>query len=635
MKRTVALFITAGMIMVALLSLPGLLSRWKAETRNMNAAIVLDLRDISQLASISALDEDTVMERLENSGAGAVMVGEYTGAEMSAGLSPADYGVPEKFEELGSRGFVGDSRAVVAVPKGWKYSSMAGEYLKARFDGTQVIKNDSSTFYILDRGVTFLDDCGILPDFSGLETVSSSTMKLIYRPGPSGNIPAAHVAEALKIVQEHFGPVHCLAPSGEVVAGYPDTEPLAEWGRNKDVPVAQVEFSRQVGAKSLNWRFYPRLLPMHSVTSEEILSRRISERTLLERMIRAVRERSVRLIVMRSSENVATADPLEDFERTLEKLGSSLRSGGIETRWPEPYLPRSNSFLSALGLALVLVLSLYAYISRIWTTGDLSNRKILLLAGLWVLCALAVWKTGTGARFAGAFAASFAAAVATLIALDGWKHPLRGVLFGFLYALAAGLAIAAFFGTTIYMVRLKAFSGVKLTLLLPPLLVLFHDLKRRIHPESISDILSRPPIWGELVLLGVAGLAAIIVLFRSGNVQFVPDWEIALRDSLERLLVARPRNKEIFAGYPFLFLWYLFRRKDLWRRYREILRIGATLAFATMINSFCHFHTRLYFTILREFNGLWAGILTGTITVAVFAFLVLPLWKRFRGALME
>ena len=39
--------------------------------------------------------------------------------------------------------------------------------------------------------------------------------------------------------------------------------------------------------------------------------------------------------------------------------------------------------------------------------------------------------------------------------------------------------------------------------MLPPLLVLLHDLRRRVHPESLEDILSRPPLWGELMLCGV------------------------------------------------------------------------------------------------------------------------------------
>jgi hypothetical protein len=46
--------------------------------------------------------------------------------------------------------------------------------------------------------------------------------------------------------------------------------------------------------------------------------------------------------------------------------------------------------------------------------------------------------------------------------------------------------------------------GGQATLLLPPALILFHDLKRREHPESLGEVLGRPSRWGELALIGVS-----------------------------------------------------------------------------------------------------------------------------------
>jgi hypothetical protein len=185
------------------------------------------------------------------------------------------------------------------------------------------------------------------------------------------------------------------------------------------------------------------------------------------------------------------------------------------------------------------------------------------------------------------------------------------------------------------MLRLKAFSGVKLTLLLPPVIVLLHDLKNRVHPESLGQVLGRPPLWGELFLIGVMVAAAGFMALRSGNVSVVPGWEEKIREGLEQILLARPRNKEIFVGYPCLVLWYLYRRQDLWPHYREVFRLGATLAFASAANSFCHFHTHLTFTLLRVFNGLWTGLLVGAAVAALIYYAVLPGWKRFRGVVMD
>jgi hypothetical protein len=178
-------------------------------------------------------------------------------------------------------------------------------------------------------------------------------------------------------------------------------------------------------------------------------------------------------------------------------------------------------------------------------------------------------------------------------------------------ALAGGLSIASFFGYPYYMLRLATFSGVKATLLFPPLLVLFHDMKRRIHPEPLGEILRRPPLWGEAAACLALLLGVAVVALRSDNVSYVPNWEIAFRDALERFLVVRPRTKEFLFGYPCLMIARTLAESDLLPRWREVFRLGAALAFASVVNTFCHFHTRLVLTLLRIGNGWWIGILIG------------------------
>jgi hypothetical protein len=131
-------------------------------------------------------------------------------------------------------------------------------------------------------------------------------------------------------------------------------------------------------------------------------------------------------------------------------------------------------------------------------------------------------------------------------------------------------------------------------------------------------------------------IAAGVMALRSGNVSVaVPGWEVKMREGLEQLLLARPRNKEVLVGYPCLLLWYAYRRKNIWVRYREVFRLGATLAFASAANSFCHFHTPLSFTLLRVFNGFWTGLAVGAVAVAFILYAVLPAWRRWRGVVMD
>ena len=103
-----------------------------------------------------------------------------------------------------------------------------------------------------------------------------------------------------------------------------------------------------------------------------------------------------------------------------------------------------------------------------------------------------------------------------------------------------------------------------------------------------------------------------------------------MRQTLEQLLVARPRTREVFIGYPSVLLYAFAVKMGLWTRYRELLRIGVVLGFSSVVNSFCHYHTPLLFILLRELHGLWVGVLLGVLAVAGLRYVILPLWHKLK-----
>jgi hypothetical protein len=624
------------LITIFILSVIALVPRWDTEMNNRSAAIVMDHQDLVWIADQSNASLDTVREEYVPRGLAAIMVRELTGEDLEKGMLPVQY------SSLSSSGFsslfgAGEGgRALLRIPAEWWALERADEYLRTKMKGIKKIELSEYILYLLPGSCSDLGSSGIIPDFDGLEFAQRSGLPIIYRPAPSPGMEENRITAALEMVLDGFSGIKGLSPSGEVVASYPKLNGLAEIIRKRDLALAQVEFSRQIGAVKLNWLSYPNILPLHSVTDEEILSRRISRTVLFERMLRAARERSVRLLVMRPSRFSSADSLLEDFGNELSMLKEALETNGISSSWPGHGIDGRKLLPGLLAFVLLLIFLFYSMKERFCDGGkDPGPKEIVAILVMIPLLSVAILKVSIFTRLAGAFAAGFLAAEASFVALEGWKRPVRAILSGFIVAVAGGLAIAAFFSSPFYMLRLKSFSGVKITLLLPILLVLFHDLKRRVHPESLGQILQRPPLWGELFLLGFLLLGAALVLFRSGNVQLVPGWEVKIRDMLERLLIARPRNKEIFAGYPALALWFLFRKKDIWPHYREVFRLGATLAFSSVVNSFCHFHTRLYFILLREFNGLWTGMITGMAVVLLFALVLLPMWKQYRGAVLD
>jgi len=627
-----SIFFAAALTVAAFLAAAGLLPRIRAERQGNVAALVTDMRDIASLARESELAVPEVLDELLGRGLTAAAVGELTGQELLAGALDLEFGsVGELLPRSSPEELYPDSAALILRP-GTPFSGEIRAFILKKYPGSRVVSLDRGEALVLPLSLAETLEAGVIPDFPMLETLKGKGIPLVYRPGSTPGVGGDDVALAVSSALDDYPEIRSVVPAGLFVAGYPDLAPLVGVLRNRGIPVSKVEFSQQIGATSLEMGLFPAILSLHSVSREEILSRRLTRDDLVERFVRASRERSVKILYVRPSD-LHSGSRLKRFADECARISKRLNSLGISTGWPETMGRWGTSPFAALALGIVLAALAGRLIARFLAveSGDIGLKEVAASIALSLAAAVLSLKVPVVARVSGALVASFAAAEATLAALDYFGRPLRGVVCGAAVAVLSGLSIASFFGTPWYMLRMGTFSGVKIALLLPPLILLLHDLKRRVHPESLTQVLSRPPSWGELALVGVLAAAAGVMALRSGNVSFVPGWEIRLREYLEQLLIARPRTKEIFAGYPALVLWYVVRRKDIWREYREVFRVGATLAFSSVVNSFCHFHTHLLFILLRVLNGLWTGLIVGSVMAAVLVFLVIPAWKRWRG----
>ncbi|HPJ48478.1 MAG TPA: DUF5693 family protein, partial [Synergistales bacterium] len=610
----------------------GLIPRIRAEGEGSVAALVTDVRDVVSLARESDLPVPEALDELLDRGLTAVAVGELTGQELVAGMLAMEYGSVEDLLPEGiPQGLFPDSAAMM-IRRESCCSDEIRSFVSLKFPGARTISLEKGDLYVLPLSLAETLEAGMLPDYPMLNMLKGKDIPLVFRPGSTPGIPGENVALAVASVLDAYPGIRAVVPAGLFVAGYPELGPLSEVLKERHIPVSKVEFSQQIGIGFLERGLYPDILSLHSVRREEILSRRLSREDLIDRFVRASRERSVKILYVRPSD-LHSGSRLERFGEECKRISGRLDTLGIRTGWPRTLDPWSASFFAALALALVLVVLTLRLLSRFlsFEEGSTGSKGILATLALSAVLAVLVLRVPSVARLLGAMAASLAAAEASLVALDNFRRPVRGVLYGVSVAVISGLAIASFFGTPWYMLRMGTFSGVKIALLAPPVILLLHDLRRRVHPESLVQVLTRPPVWGELALICFLAAAAGVMVFRSGNVSFVPGWEIRFREFLEQLLVARPRTKEIFAGYPALVIWFVVRRKDLWRSYREIFRLGTTLAFSSVVNSFCHFHTHLSFIFLRVFNGLWTGIILGCIMAAILVFLLIPSWRRWQG----
>lgn len=630
------------LIAAVLLSSPDLYGRLKAERGNRIVTIAFDYRDILSLSreaeksGDSRLSPDMIYGRLYERGARGVTVAEFTGNDLASGALPVTYAPLSSFpQQIRDRVKRPLDQAVILADSSYQLLPNVMQYLRIRMPGVEKHVIGKQTVIVLPASFDELRDCGILPDFSALAFAGRVGAIALYRPNSLTGVGGGVIGESIKWLKSRYPSISCIIPAGLIVAGYPDIEELAAELSTAKVSVAQAEFIKQIGAQQLYSAMMPNVIPLHSIVRDELISRRMTRAQVVERMIRAVHERSIRIILMRPYD-LYSSGRLSAVLDDTKLISDSLKDRGYILGWPDKFPLQVPSLFSALAFAAVFLASFWSYVrgylNRPEATGK--NEVIWLLACIAVTGAL-IWKVSPAARFVGGIGAAFVATEAVLWAMDRYKKPFPGLIAGLAIVLAGGLSIAAFYGSTESMLRLAPFSGVKLTLLLPPLMVLVYDLKRRIHHESLSHILRRPPLWGELLLCCILVAGALVLTLRSDNVAFVPEWEIGFRDMLERLLMVRPRTKEFLIGYPCLVIYYALIKRGWALHYREVFRVGASMAFASAINTFCHFHTLLPLTLMRVVNGWWLGVLTGFISLVLLDYICGPIWRKGGRELFE
>ena len=630
LKRIVLFFVFTIVIISSCLAL---YPRVKVELNNNNVEIFADYRDIVMLAQNSNKQAEDVLRYLVDCGITGMMVSELTGELLSSGSLPIFYGTPESIEETRFSGFKG---SLIVIPEELPYAEDLLELMEVRF-GAKRIHLPQKIGVLLPFSSKDMEKYGIVPDLEGLYAANKLGLPVFWRVAQALNGETQNALNMLSAILKKYKNISVVAPFGDIALGFPDMSQFTEILKTNKIPAAQVEFSRQLGAPEISRLMFPNLIPLHSVTQEEITSRNLTRLALYERLIRAATERSVRMLMFRPSQSGTSKNPLYDFGEEIKKLKDGLIARGFAvTNVKNAFegISWNNPIFGIIACGLMFLFSLFSYYSRFLSDGSDNGFSLKMIAAFILCTAILIpvmYYSQRVSIYVGAFVSVLIVVEASIIAMNPEKTNLYSLIKGFIAAVIGGISIAALFSEPLYMLRVKAFSGVKMTLLLPPLLVLLYDFRKRIHPESLSDMLSRPPLWGELLLAGVLIIGAGIILFRSDNVSIIPGVEARAREFLERTLIARPRNKEIMLGFPCLIFYYYAIRKGMWVHYREALRLGVVIGFSSVVNSFCHFHTPLFFILIRQINGLWLGIIIGVLSLGVFKFCLMPFYNQFKS----
>lgn len=533
-----------------------------------------------------ALYEDTI-ETLAAKGYAATMLGSELKAQLVAAGRPAPP-VPS------------NATLVTALAPG-----VLDRLIAKNVPAARSFELDGRTWYLWPGDVKNVLPAG--PDEAQLELWRAAGFDIAYRPrnapyrteGVGSDFPAAATY---------------LVHTGTQLAGWPaGLEELVAASQGHYTAV--IEGTPQSGMAKVAGRVPTvRLLSFN----QDYIDRRLRPADLVDKYLLAVQERNVRLLYLRPYTTVELGDPIENTERLVSSLTKTLTAQGyrvgtlssLETSYV------TTGWLRAL--AAIGVLAGVALLARRFPA-PLGLAAMALVVGAAVYFAGASWDA----------VALLAALVFPTLGYLTFKERLPAILGATLVSLAGALLLAAVGSERDTLLAIRPFSGVGLTLVVPPAMFLAAYLLRLKRPVLWLKQMLTTHITFSHVALGLVVVAAVlVVLLRRGNdpVIGVSQFELTLRSLLGEF-VARPRFKELL-GHPLAILALALPGWPAWLR--GLLLTGGVVAQASVLNSFSHYHTPLLISLERTAVALLVGIVVGAVLapLAGLATRLVTAWLR-------
>jgi len=446
------------------------------------------------------------------------------------------------------------------------------------------------------------------------------------------------------------GKISGIIFEGETVLGYPSKENLihtAELLKAKGYPFGIIEFAGQEGIETIAHQVSELAIRVHSITKEEMEI--ISKQKAVERWIRASKERKVRIFYvkpfMKSNSNLIEEN-LSYIRTITEELKKSSFSTGRASILSVTYqTPKIFILLLILGVisgGLILLKNVFnlkkyqeyflLFLGILFSLALLFLNQEIFLIKLMALLTALIFSTlaiiANEKYFLENNNPKFKDAQDIPENNPGFILMMKQVLIGFfriiLITLSGALLIAALLSDNEFMLGIEQFSGIKISYLIPLLLVLaIMWLRVNKGKLMILENIKKPILIEHVIIMMFFAVFLVIYISRSGNFSFIPvsGIEEKIRIFLENTLVARPRNKEFLIGYPAILLAMSMNHLRIKEFKIPIIIIG-TIGPVTLINTFCHIHTPFLFSMLRTFNGVWLGLVLGLIAVTIFYYLV-------------
>lgn len=453
--------------------------------------------------------------------------------------------------------------------------------------------------------------------------------------------------------------VSAIVASGSQTLGAPDeSQYMAQQMRQRGLTlgmiegVTQLKFFPQDGMLDIAKANDYQSARLYSIPKDEQKKMKVNE--AIDRWGTTDDERNIRFNLLKTFEKPAPDMTLLEtnmsyvagVKNKLEAQGFTMgRAGVFASFYPEAPLRSLVMLGVAAGIALYLSLVIPAMKSK--------QAYILLAVLALVMVVPVLMGHGNKIRVAAALAAANVfPAISVLWILDKIRQrvPQQGA--GLLRMIGTGVAalfvcgmisyvgaayLSASLADTEYLLEVNIFRGIKLTFILPIVLVAIGFLQRfdvfdgkmddtEGFLEQFKRILDVPVKVKTLLGLFLVLVAAVVFVARSGHTMGMPvsATELKFRAFLEQAMYARPRTKEFMIGHPAFLLAAMAWFRKWPTMVLFVLVMVATIGQGSMVETFAHMRSPILMSTARGLGGLVLGAGVGAICM-----ILVDMWLKY------
>lgn len=627
-------------LLLLILSLPGLVSRWDVESSSPHYEIIIPYEEMLVIEEETDKSIDEIISELKEAGLTTVNLGPVSLEDLEEQQIISVYSEKEMAENLQFTSAVGSIDVskkgyYITIPETDEHKQLIEQHLSV----DEIIVGETRFYFLPKSELKFPFDTKLGYDPFALQKIREHNLLIALKVENSKNEAVNNII-VNQLVDLKEDDITGLIGQGKEIIGFGHEASMSNWFsqlREAGYYFYMIESNPMKGenhyAKFANYETI-RLL------SIDPIKERLPVDTSVDRTVRAIKERNIKSIYFHIDyqppeqlKNLYDFNAEDNFQMAVDYLTTVQETMPDRFTLGQPELfDRVNvpSWVTALVLLAGIIFTFIVFESvKVKYVSIGAAVGMALLAVAYFVLNRVIFLQGF------ALIISIITPIYAVVVSKGSQN-IGKIFVQYVKALAISLIgiwiIVGLLNGNAFITGFEQFRGVKLVYVIPIAVTFLYALsffiKREGNSISLKALFNKEVKYGHVLILLIVAAIAYFYIGRTGNEGSVSTLELAFRQWLEDTLYVRPRTKEFLIGFPFFVLALYVMGIN--RKWGSILLIPGVIGLLSIVNTFTHFHIPLEVSLLRTLYGAVLGFVIGLVFIILFNLMYRMVRKYFK-----